>query len=134
MRGEPLTGRPAALESPPGLCQCQLPSVPLCFGEPESQNQVQVNPLCHTTSPPAGPQEKVAGAPPSAAMAMYYTKQELQGAGRYSGKCRIGNWNENDTLDEVRAATRGGPAPIFAHAYFPAEIRFRSFAPAVRVF
>mmetsp|Transcript_18271 Transcript_18271/g.45445 ORF Transcript_18271/g.45445 Transcript_18271/m.45445 type:complete len:296 (-) Transcript_18271:170-1057(-) len=32
----------------------------------------------------------------------YYTKQELQGAGRYTGKCRIGNWNENDTLDEVR--------------------------------
>lgn len=31
----------------------------------------------------------------------YYTKQELQGAGRYTGKCRIGNWNENDTLDEV---------------------------------
>ena len=32
----------------------------------------------------------------------YYTKQELQGAGRYTGKCRIGNWNENDTMDEVR--------------------------------
>ena len=32
----------------------------------------------------------------------YYTKQELQGAARYTGKCRIGNWNENDTLDEVR--------------------------------
>jgi len=39
----------------------------------------------------------------------YYTKQELQGAGRYTGKCRIGNWNENDTLDEVRTV----PVPIF---------------------
>jgi len=32
----------------------------------------------------------------------YYTKQELQGAGRYTGKCRIGNWNEDMELDEVR--------------------------------
>jgi len=32
----------------------------------------------------------------------YYTKQELQGAGRYTGKCRIGNWNEDTELEEVR--------------------------------
>jgi len=32
----------------------------------------------------------------------YYTKQELQGAARYTGKCRIGNWNEDTELEEVR--------------------------------
>ena len=36
----------------------------------------------------------------------YFTRQEMEGSVRYSGKCRIGNWNENDTLDEVRAPTR----------------------------
>lgn len=42
----------------------------------------------------------------SACVMQYYTKQELQGAGRYTGKCRIGNWNENDTLDEVRTSRK----------------------------
>ena len=32
----------------------------------------------------------------------YYTKQQLQGASRYYGKCRIGNWNEDVELEEVR--------------------------------
>ncbi|XRB02275.1 cilia- and flagella-associated protein 161 [Pycnococcus provasolii] len=31
----------------------------------------------------------------------YYTKQQLQGASRYYGKCRIGNWNEDVELEEV---------------------------------
>eukprot|EP00982_Pelagococcus_subviridis_P014835 31361-Pelagococcus_subviridis.AAC.5 len=38
----------------------------------------------------------------------YYTKQEMDGGMRYTGKCRIGNWNENDTMDE--AQPRGGEA------------------------
>ena len=33
-------------------------------------------------------------------MAMYYTRQQLQGAGRYTGKCRVGNWNEDQELSE----------------------------------
>jgi len=33
-------------------------------------------------------------------MAMYYTRQQLQGAGRYTGKCRVGNWNEDQELAE----------------------------------
>ena len=36
----------------------------------------------------------------------YFTKQELQGGARYGGKCKVGNWNENVTLDEVRRSTR----------------------------
>mmetsp|Transcript_32602 Transcript_32602/g.39459 ORF Transcript_32602/g.39459 Transcript_32602/m.39459 type:complete len:296 (-) Transcript_32602:526-1413(-) len=32
----------------------------------------------------------------------YYTKQQLQGAGRYNPKCRVGNWNEDVEMDEVR--------------------------------
>ena len=36
----------------------------------------------------------------------YFTRQEMEGSVRYSGKCRIGNWNENDILDEVRAPSR----------------------------
>ena len=31
----------------------------------------------------------------------YYTKQQLQGAGKYSSPCRNGNWNEDDVNDEV---------------------------------
>lgn len=31
----------------------------------------------------------------------YYTKQQLQGAGRYSAKCRVGNWNEDVEMQEV---------------------------------
>ena len=31
----------------------------------------------------------------------YYTKQQLQGAARFTGKCRIGNWSEDMELDEV---------------------------------
>lgn len=31
----------------------------------------------------------------------YYTKQQLQGAGRYSPKCRVGNWNEDVEMQEV---------------------------------
>jgi hypothetical protein len=34
-------------------------------------------------------------------MAQYYTKQQLQGAGKYSGKCKIGNWNEDAELEEI---------------------------------
>ena len=32
----------------------------------------------------------------------YYTRQQLQGAGRYHSACRIGNWNEDLALEEVR--------------------------------
>jgi len=30
----------------------------------------------------------------------YYTKQQLQGAGKFSSPCRNGNWNEDDTNEE----------------------------------
>ena len=30
----------------------------------------------------------------------YYTRQQLQGAGRYTSKCLIGNWNEEKTMEE----------------------------------
>uniref|UniRef100_A0A7S0MXH9 EF-hand domain-containing protein n=1 Tax=Pyramimonas obovata TaxID=1411642 RepID=A0A7S0MXH9_9CHLO len=30
----------------------------------------------------------------------YYTKQQLQGAGKYTSPCRNGNWNEDDVNDE----------------------------------
>jgi hypothetical protein len=32
----------------------------------------------------------------------YFTPQEMAGGMRYGGKCKVGNWNESATLDEVR--------------------------------
>lgn len=32
---------------------------------------------------------------------LYYTKQQLQGAGRYTGKCRVGNWNEDQEMADT---------------------------------
>jgi hypothetical protein len=32
----------------------------------------------------------------------YYTTQQLQGAQRYTGKCRIGNWNEDTALEDIK--------------------------------
>jgi hypothetical protein len=40
--------------------------------------------------------------PPSRATMQYFTPQEMAGGVRYGGKCKVGNWNENATLDEVR--------------------------------
>ncbi len=31
----------------------------------------------------------------------YYTKQQLQGSGKYNSKCRIGNWNEDLEMEET---------------------------------
>lgn len=54
-----------------------------------------------------GRSQTSARAPLSRQSAMnYFTRQEMEGSVRYSGKCRIGNWNENDILDEVRAPSR----------------------------
>jgi hypothetical protein len=33
---------------------------------------------------------------------MQFTPQQLAGAGRYQHKTRIGNWNEDAALEEVR--------------------------------
>jgi len=32
----------------------------------------------------------------------YYTSQQLEGAGRFSGTCRVGNWNEELELQEAK--------------------------------
>lgn len=57
--------------------------------------------------PKGGRSQTSARASPSRQSAMnYFTRQEMEGSVRYSGKCRIGNWNENDILDEVRAPSR----------------------------
>lgn len=70
--------------------------------------------------------------PPRVASMNYFTKQELQGGARYGGKCKVGNWNENVTLDEVRRGTRdrsgSGPA---TRASFPPPIA-PSGAPRTR--
>ena len=40
--------------------------------------------------------------PASRATMQYFTPQEMAGGMRYGGKCKVGNWNESATLDEVR--------------------------------
>eukprot|EP00959_Pyramimonas_sp_CCMP1952_P451423 9451580-Pyramimonas_sp.AAC.1 len=32
----------------------------------------------------------------------YYTKQQLQGAGKYGANTRVGNWNEEKTMQDVK--------------------------------
>ena len=59
----------------------------------------------------------------------YFTRQEMEGSVRYSGKCRIGNWNENDTLDEVRALTR---RRVAKNQIRPAPSRVPSRTPVAR--
>ena len=59
----------------------------------------------------------------------YFTRQEMEGSVRYSGKCRIGNWNENDTLDEVRAPTR---RRVAKNQIRPAPSRVPSRTPVAR--
>ena len=44
--------------------------------------------------------------PPSRATMQYFTPQEMAGGMRYGGKCKVGNWNESATLDEVRFRLR----------------------------
>ena len=44
--------------------------------------------------------------PPSLATMQYFTPQEMAGGVRYGGKCKVGNWNENAILDEVRFRAR----------------------------
>jgi hypothetical protein len=41
---------------------------------------------------------------------MQFTPQQLSGAGKYAHSVRIGNWNEDIVLEEVRA----GVQPNFA--------------------
>ena len=51
----------------------------------------------------------------------YYTRQQLVGSGKYSQRVRIGNWNEDLTLQEVKlreyiAAKEAGALSMDKHA------------------
>ena len=52
----------------------------------------------------------------------YYTKQQLQGAGAYGPRCRIGNWDEDLMAEEtqfkdfLRAKERGELKVRIVHA------------------
>ena len=71
----------------------------------------------------------------------------MAGGMRYGGKCKVGNWNESATLDEVRfrankfftrSRSTGFPSarrsPDFSHPRFLARRRFapRSTSPRSR--
>ena len=77
--------------------------------------------------------------PASRATMQYFTPQEMAGGMRYGGKCKVGNWNESATLDEVRfrakslhafvrrASPSARRSPDFLSP--PASLARRRFAP-----